>query len=51
MIGDRWSDVVAGRTAGLFTIFIDRGYAERLTTQPDLTVTSLRQATTNILAH
>ncbi len=49
MIGDRWSDVVAGRAAGLYTIFISRGYAEPLKERPDLTVRSLPQATRHIL--
>ena len=32
MVGDRWRDIVAGRDAGVATVFIDRGYVER---QPD----------------
>jgi D-glycero-D-manno-heptose 1,7-bisphosphate phosphatase len=32
MVGDRWRDVCAGQAAGVATVFIDRGYAER---QPD----------------
>lgn len=51
MVGDRWNDVVAGKAAGLYTIFLDRGYSEKLTTPPDLTVRSLREAASNILAH
>src|SRR5439155_18764726 len=27
MVGDRWRDIGAGKAAGCFTIFIDRGYA------------------------
>lgn len=51
MVGDRWNDVVAGKAAGLYTIFLDRGYSEDLTTPPDLTVRSLREAAHSILAH
>lgn len=29
MVGDRWSDVAAGREAGCTTVYIDRGYEER----------------------
>ena len=29
MVGDRWSDVDAGREAGCTTVYIDRGYSER----------------------
>jgi transaldolase len=29
MIGDRWRDIEAGRAAGVTTIFLDRGHAER----------------------
>lgn len=49
MIGDRWSDVVAGRRAGCFTIFIDRSYAENLRERPNATVNSLAEATELIL--
>jgi D-glycero-D-manno-heptose 1,7-bisphosphate phosphatase len=49
MVGDRWNDVVAGHAAGLYTIFVDRGYAEGPKIQPDLTVRSLRQAASIIL--
>ena len=38
MVGDRWRDVGAGRAAGYFTIFIDRGYAEGLPETPDATL-------------
>ena len=29
MVGDRWRDIDAGRSAGCRSVFIDRGYAER----------------------
>jgi D-glycero-D-manno-heptose 1,7-bisphosphate phosphatase len=50
MIGDRWSDIEAGRSAGCSTFFVDRGYAERRPTHPDHCVESLRQAADIILA-
>ena len=30
LIGDRWSDILAGKLTGLQTIFIDRHYSENL---------------------
>jgi D-glycero-D-manno-heptose 1,7-bisphosphate phosphatase len=50
MVGDRWSDIVAGRSAGCFTIFINRGYAEPLREPPDATVASLADAAKLILS-
>ena len=50
MVGDRWSDVEAGRAAGCTTIFIDRGYRERRPDRPDLVVRSLAEATDVVLA-
>jgi D-glycero-D-manno-heptose 1,7-bisphosphate phosphatase len=50
MVGDRWSDIVAGRAAGLYTVFLNRGYSEVLTERPDVTVRSLREAADRILA-
>lgn len=41
MIGDRSSDIEAGKAAGCFTIFIDYGYNESLKVSPDLIVSSL----------
>ncbi len=49
MVGDRWSDVVAGRAADLYTILIERGYAETLVEEPDAAVKSLSAATSHIL--
>jgi len=51
MVGDRWRDVGAGKRAGCFTIFIDRGYAEPLTETPDATCADLSEAATIILRH
>jgi len=50
MIGDRWSDVAAGKAAGLYSIFIDRGYAEAMRERPDAVATSLPNAARSILS-
>lgn len=50
MVGDRWSDVEAGRRAGCVTVFIDRGYGERTPAIPDVHVHSLAGAVDAILA-
>jgi D-glycero-D-manno-heptose 1,7-bisphosphate phosphatase len=44
MIGDRWRDVDCGHAAGCTTIFIDRGYSERLRKEPDFRAQSLDSA-------
>jgi D-glycero-D-manno-heptose 1,7-bisphosphate phosphatase len=49
-VGDRWRDVEAGRAAGCATVFVDHGYAERRPADPDLVVSSLREAVSWILA-
>ncbi len=51
MVGDRWRDVGAGRAAGCFTVFIDRGYAEPLTERPDAVCADLSGAAAIILNH
>lgn len=51
MVGDRWRDVGAGRRAGCFTIFIDRGYDEPMTETPDAVCADLPQAAAFILNH
>ena len=43
-VGDRWRDVEAGRAAGTWTVFIDRGYDEPQPADPDLTVKELKEA-------
>lgn len=52
LIGDRWSDMEAGRRAACKTLFINRGYAEK---QPEVCPThetvSLRNAVDWILVH
>jgi D-glycero-D-manno-heptose 1,7-bisphosphate phosphatase len=50
MVGDRWRDVGAGKAAGCFTIFLDRGYAESLVALPDATCGNLQEAASVILA-
>jgi D-glycero-D-manno-heptose 1,7-bisphosphate phosphatase len=50
LIGDRWRDIDAGAAAGVTTIMIDRGYAEREPVNaPDAHVSSLEQAIAWIL--
>ena len=44
MVGDRWRDIEAGRNAGCRTVWIDRGYQEKLPTQHDFRATSLTEA-------
>jgi len=50
MVGDRWRDIAAGRAAGTRTIFVDHGYAERLTVAPDHVVANLATAADIVLA-
>lgn len=51
MVGDRNSDVAAGRSVGCYTVFIDRGY-DRCAKEnpPDAVVRSLPEAARHILA-
>jgi D-glycero-D-manno-heptose 1,7-bisphosphate phosphatase len=49
MIGDRWSDVEAGRAAGARTIYIDRGYGQRHRCTPDRVAADLPAASRIIL--
>jgi D-glycero-D-manno-heptose 1,7-bisphosphate phosphatase len=49
MVGDRWSDIVAGRSAGCYTILVDRGYREGLQVEPDQIVRTLPAAVEIIL--
>jgi D-glycero-D-manno-heptose 1,7-bisphosphate phosphatase len=44
MVGDRGSDVEAGRAAGCTTVFIDLGYAEPPPDAPDHVVRSIAEA-------
>ena len=49
LVGDRWRDVHAGRSAGCRTIFVDYGYPQDQPHQPDKLVRSLREAADYIL--
>ena len=49
MIGDRWSDICAGRAAGCFTILIERGYREKTEEQSNVSVSCMLEAVQNIL--
>jgi D-glycero-D-manno-heptose 1,7-bisphosphate phosphatase len=49
MVGDRWSDVEAGRAAGCYTVKIERGYANEQPARPDAVVKSLGAAVRHIL--
>ena len=51
MVGDRWRDIDSGRRAGVRTVFIDFGYAEKLQATPDFTAKSFSEAARIILAH
>lgn len=52
MVGDRASDIEAGRRAGCKTVFIDRGYtADARVEGQDFSVYSLAEATAWILRH
>jgi D-glycero-D-manno-heptose 1,7-bisphosphate phosphatase len=44
MVGDRGSDVEAGRAAGCSTVFIDLGYTEPAPNSPDYVVNSIKEA-------
>jgi len=44
MVGDRGSDVAAGRAAGCTTVFIDLGYTEPVSDAPDYIVHSIVEA-------
>ena len=50
MVGDRNSDMGAGRAAGCRTVFIDRGYRDERPQNADHVVLTLTEATDKILA-
>ena len=50
MVGDRCSDVVAGQSAGCYTILINRGYREGKCPKPDSMINSLPAAVRLILS-
>jgi D-glycero-D-manno-heptose 1,7-bisphosphate phosphatase len=49
MVGDRWRDVAAGRSAGCQTVFVDYHYDEPLPDRPDAVVANLSEAADWIL--
>jgi D-glycero-D-manno-heptose 1,7-bisphosphate phosphatase len=49
LVGDRWRDVEAAHRAGCRAVFVDRGYDEALTVQPDVAVRDLGEAAEWIL--
>jgi D-glycero-D-manno-heptose 1,7-bisphosphate phosphatase len=49
LVGDRWRDIEAAQRAGCGSIFVDRGYAEAIASEPDATVRNLEEATEWIL--
>jgi D-glycero-D-manno-heptose 1,7-bisphosphate phosphatase len=49
MVGDRASDVAAGRAAGCRTVFIDLGYTDETAHGADLVAGSLGEAADIIL--
>ena len=49
LVGDRWSDMEAGKKVGCKTVFIDRGYKERKPNKTYANVKSFSEATKLIL--
>jgi D-glycero-D-manno-heptose 1,7-bisphosphate phosphatase len=49
LVGDRWRDVDAAKSAGCKAVFVERGYGEPLRARPDATVGSLAEAADWIL--
>ena len=50
IVGDRWRDVGAGKTAGISTVFVDQCYGETQLFKPDLTVSALIDAVPWLIA-
>ena len=50
MVGDRWSDIEAGRSAGCKTILIDYQYSETQNVHPDYRIENFSQAVKLILS-
>jgi D-glycero-D-manno-heptose 1,7-bisphosphate phosphatase len=48
-VGDRWRDVEAAHRAGVHSVFVDRGYDEVLTVEPDATFPDLPSAVSHLL--
>ncbi|HEY7427651.1 MAG TPA: HAD family hydrolase [Gemmataceae bacterium] len=51
LVGDRWSDVVAGQAAGCHTLLVETPYSGAARCRPDHCVPSLAEAANWILAH
>jgi D-glycero-D-manno-heptose 1,7-bisphosphate phosphatase len=51
MIGDRWRDIEAGKSAGCRSILIENDYADLRSVKPDATVKSLSEASEFILTN
>lgn len=51
MVGDRLSDIEAGRAAGCRTVFVDLDYNEPRPSDADFTVRSIAEAVSAILQH
>ena len=51
LVGDRWRDVAAGKSAGCLTYFVDYGYEQDGPNEPDMVVGSLSEAAAQILLH
>jgi D-glycero-D-manno-heptose 1,7-bisphosphate phosphatase len=51
LVGDRWSDVVAGQAAGCRTILVETPYSGRERCRPDRCVRDLAEAAQWILSH
>jgi D-glycero-D-manno-heptose 1,7-bisphosphate phosphatase len=49
LVGDRWSDIVAGQAAGCTTFLLDLPYSQRHRCAPDYAVASLYEATELII--
>jgi D-glycero-D-manno-heptose 1,7-bisphosphate phosphatase len=50
LVGDRWRDIDAARSAGCTSFFVNYEYSENLNILPDYTVLSLAEATQIILS-
>jgi len=49
LVGDRWRDIEAGQRVGCTTFWIDRGYSEKQPSSPDYRVSTLLEASRQIL--
>jgi D-glycero-D-manno-heptose 1,7-bisphosphate phosphatase len=49
LVGDRWRDIDAGNAVGCHTYFINYDYEESLSSAPDKIVTSLKEASVDIV--